>query len=113
MQIQVTTQAVRDVAGDALVVAATRKKGENNVQLSTLASEVDKLLDGLISERSAEGEFKGGLGEILTIHPLGRLAVKRVVVVGLGTHDALTTQAVRRASAIAARHLQHTGAQHI
>ncbi|TMC83606.1 MAG: hypothetical protein E6J10_10025, partial [Chloroflexi bacterium] len=55
--------------------------------------------------------FKGNLGEITTIYTMGKLAAKRVIVVGLGAQE--TTQALRRASSIAARHLQNTGAHHI
>src|SRR5581483_5470710 len=116
MNIQATTQAVHHITSDALLVAAARKsagQGEKGVQLSPAAASVDELLGGLILERAADGEFKGNLGELLTIHPMGRLAVKRVIVVGLGTPEKITTQAIRRASSTAARHLQNTGAQQI
>lgn len=112
MEIRLTTQAVKNVEGDALVVSAARK-ADKGVQLSSSASSVNELLGGLLQERAADGEFKAGLGEILTIHPQGRLATKRVIVVGLGAEKNVTTQSVRRASAIAARHLQNTGAKHI
>ncbi|MBO0795329.1 MAG: hypothetical protein J2P36_30925, partial [Ktedonobacteraceae bacterium] len=112
MDIRVSTQPARDLTGDALVVAATRK-GEKGVQLSALASEIDGIFEGLLTERCADGEFKGGLGELLTIHPQGRLKVKRLLVVGLGKDENVTTQSLRRASAVAARHLQNSAAQQI
>ncbi|GER89307.1 hypothetical protein KDW_34690 [Dictyobacter vulcani] len=113
MDIKLTTQAVKDIACDAFIVAAARKSGEAGVELSAPASTIDSTLSGLIAERCADGEFKGTLGELLTIHPHNKLGAKRVVVVGLGAQEKVDTQAVRRASAIAARHLQKTGAKTI
>ena len=113
MDIHVTTQAIQELQTDALVVAAARKAGkdEQGVQLSALATTIDGALEGLLSEICTSGEFKGGLGELLTLHTMGRIAAKRVILIGLGSK--VTTQSLRRASAVAARHLQNTGAQHI
>jgi leucyl aminopeptidase len=113
MDVQITTQAIRDVSCDALIVAAGRKGVGQEVLLTKTATAVDGLLNGLIQERSTDGEFKGNLGEILTIHPMGRLAATRVIVVGLGDLRKIDSQTVRRASASAARHLQKTGAHQI
>jgi leucyl aminopeptidase len=117
MEIQITHQAETKVACDALVVAVTaeKKAGQKakSVVLSKVAKTADEELGGVISEMSANGEIKASLGELNTIHTLGKLAAKRVVIVGLGPQQALSTDVVRRASAIAARHLQHTGAHEI
>jgi leucyl aminopeptidase len=119
MDVQLTTQAVQSVPGDALVVGAASTTGASSeqkaksVSLSTTAAEVDRLLNGLISESCAEGEFKGNQGELLTIHTMGKLAVKRVLVVGLGNQEKMNTQSIRHASAVAARKLQSTGAHQI
>ena len=116
-EIQITHQGETKVTSDALVVAvAVEKKGgqqAKSVVLAEAAKTVDRALDGVISDMCAQGEIKAGLGELSTIHTLGKLAAKRVVVVGLGPQEALSTEALRRASAIAARHLQHTGAHEI
>ena len=86
---------------------------QKGVILSTAIQAVDSTLGGLISQMSADGEFKGNLGELTTIHTMGKLAPKRIVLVGLGMQGTITTQSIRRASAIASRHLQQTGAQQI
>ncbi|HLZ61163.1 MAG TPA: leucyl aminopeptidase [Ktedonosporobacter sp.] len=111
MDIAVTTLAIDDIASDALVVGAAR--AELGIVLSTAATAADEFLNGLITERYIDGEFKGHLGETLTIHTMGRLPVKRVIVVGLGQQEKISAQSFRRASAIVARHLQSTGAHHI
>jgi leucyl aminopeptidase len=116
MDFQTTSKAVEDVACDALVVGAARSKtaaNNNSIVLSEATKEVDTLLDGLISQICADGAFKGNLGEMTTVYTMGRLAAKRVLVVGLGSIEALNAQALRKASAISARHLQQTGAHTI
>lgn len=115
MNIQAITQAVHEVATDVLIVSAARKTGkdESGVQLSATATSIDTILNGLISELSTDGEFKGGLGELLTIHTMGQMATKRVIVVGLGAQNKITAQSLRHASAVASRHAQNTGARQI
>ncbi|HLQ29835.1 MAG TPA: leucyl aminopeptidase [Ktedonobacteraceae bacterium] len=117
MDFQIASKAVKDVACDALVVGAARAKkaGQDakEVVLSETAKAVDTVLGGLITRICADGEFKGSLGEMATVYTMGKLAARRVVVVGLGTLEALNAQALRKASAIAARHLQQTGAHQI
>jgi leucyl aminopeptidase len=109
MDIQITTQAIRDISCDALIIAAGHKEAGQEVQLTKTTTIVDGLLDGLIRACCVRGEFKGKLGEILTIHPMGRLAATRVIVVGLGDVSKIDAQSVQRASAVAARHVQDTG----
>ncbi len=115
MNVSAITNMIQDIATDVLIVSATRKAGkdEQGIQLSANAAKIDTLLDGLISELCVDGEFKGGLGELLTVHPMNRMATKRVIVVGLGVQDKVSLQSLHRASAIAARHAQATGAHSI
>jgi len=116
MDIRIIEEAVKDTQCDALVVGATYKKVGTQAKelvLSATAREVDSLLGGLIQSIYTEGEFKGDLGELLTLHPMGKLAAKRIVVVGLGPEEKIHTQVIRRASATATRHLQQTGAHQV
>ncbi|OLB38339.1 MAG: hypothetical protein AUH05_11405, partial [Ktedonobacter sp. 13_2_20CM_53_11] len=116
MDLQITDKALKEVACDALVVGAIRSKAEQNtngVVLSKAAKEVDAVLGGLLSEICSGGEFRGSLGEMTTIYTMGKLTAKRVIVVGLGPQDTLNVQSLRRASAIATRNLQQTGAQQV
>jgi leucyl aminopeptidase len=67
---------------------------------------VDEALGGLITRLIADGEIKGSLGEVTVLHNQGdraRLAAERVLVVGLGKRDDLDLEALRVASATAAR----------
>jgi leucyl aminopeptidase len=116
MDIRIVEQTVEDTQCDALVVGATYKKvGKQAKELVLVgrAKEVDSLLGGFIQSIYDDGEFKANLGELVTLHPMGKLTAKRVIVVGLGAQEKMNTQSVRRASAIAARSLQQTGAQQV
>ncbi len=116
MDIRFTDSNLKDIACDALVVGVAIQKGEqqgHNIVLSKTAGKADNLLEGLIHEIYAAGEFRGSLGELTTIYSMGKLAAKRVVIVGLGVQSKLSPQGVRRATATAARHLQSTGAHSI
>jgi leucyl aminopeptidase len=73
---------------------------------------VDEALGGLIGRLISDGEIKGSLGEITIIHNQGerlRLAADRVAVVGLGKRDDLDLEALRVASATAARKARDLG----
>ena len=67
---------------------------------------VNEALGGLIGRLIADGEIKGSLGEVTIIHNQGdraQLAADRIAVVGLGKRDDLDLEALRIASATAAR----------
>ncbi len=116
MDIRIVKQTVEETQCDALVVGASYKKvGQRARELVLVetAREVDSLLGGLIRSIFDDGEFKANLGELVTLHPMGKLDAKRVVLVGLGAQEKMDTQSVRRASAIAARSLQQTGAHQV
>jgi leucyl aminopeptidase len=116
MDIRIIEQTGEDTPCDALVVGATYKKVGKQARelvLTGVAREVDSLLGGLIQTIYNDGEFKGELGELVTLHTMGKLAAKRVIVVGLGPQEKMHTWVIRRASATAARFLQQTGAHQI
>jgi leucyl aminopeptidase len=117
MDVRLIEQTAKDVQCDALVIGVSYKKvGQHSkeVILAERAKEVNSLLGGLLQTMyDDDGEFKAELGEIITVHPMGKLAAKRVVVMGLGSQVQMNTQSIRRASAIASRHAQQTGAQQL
>jgi leucyl aminopeptidase len=115
MNVQVTEQAIQDIACDAVIVGVTRQKAgeQGEVMLPEAGQKIDALLGGLLREVYANGEFKGNLGELCTLHTMGKMAAKRVIVVGLGAPEKYNAQSLRRASSIAARHAQDTGAHSI
>jgi leucyl aminopeptidase len=116
MEVRSTSRPVQDVSCDALIVGAasvSSEQAEKTLLLSSAGQIVDEQLDGLLSERFNDGEFEASPGALLTVYPQGRLAAKRVIVVGLGAYKKLTTQSLRRAAAIATRHAQKTAAHQV
>ncbi len=111
MDIQATTQSVQNIPCDALVVSVAHTK--DGLHLSQAAAAIDTALEGLLNTLYTEGEFKGKLGELATLHTQGKLHARRVLVVGLGASEKVTTQSIRHASAVAARHLQRTGVRQL
>jgi leucyl aminopeptidase len=116
METKLISQTVKDVACDALIVGATRlERGQESSKptLFPLTREVDHLLDGLISSMYAHGEFKGNVGETNQIYTMGKLAARRVIVVGLGSAEKLQSHTFRRASGSAVRFAQSKGAHRV
>jgi leucyl aminopeptidase len=114
MNMRITTIHPQQADSDVLVVGAVRTQAgqaAEQVTLTRSARAVDELLGGLLKQMGANGEFKGNLGEIATVYTLGKLAARRLIVVGLGKAEKVDSQALRRACAIVARHAQKTGAQ--
>ena len=81
--------------------------------LSRAARAVDDALGGLLQDLFSSGEFKGEVAELTTVHTMGKLTTRRVVLVGLGKQEKLQPLAIQRACGAAARHLQQTGAHTI
>ena len=116
MDIRFIEQRVEDIQCDALVIGMPYKKvGQQSkvLLLAEKAEEVNGLLGGILQAIYDDGEFKAESGEMITLHPMGKLAARRIVVMGLGSQEKMNTHSIRRASAIAARHLQQTGAHQI
>jgi len=77
------------------------------------AGAVDKALGGAISDLIAAGETKGTSGEMTLIHTLGKMATRRVLVVGLGKADEFDLDTVRSVSAQTARYLTGKGVESV
>ena len=70
---------------------------------------VDRALDGAISGLIADGEIKGKKGELTLIHTLGKIAPKRVLVVGLGKQESFNLETLGNLAAEGARYLRGIG----
>src|SRR5262249_5049378 len=109
MKLSVSAGPLTDVNGDVLVLE--RYLGEPRPTAE--AAQVDRALDGLLARALADERFGGRLGETTHLHANGRLAVKRVVVVGLGRRAECTPETVRRAAAAALRRSRDLGAARV
>ncbi len=74
---------------------------------------VDRALDGAVSAAIRDEDFRGRLGQTTVIPTQGRIAAKKVILVGLGKAEQLGLRTIMRAAALAARKCQDIRAESI
>jgi len=100
MEITVLQKPVTEASSDALVVGFYEGL---ELPEEGAAGDIDRALDGIVTELVSEGEIRGKLASTTIIHTHGKLGVRRVIVVGLGKRDELDGNRLRRAAASAAQ----------
>jgi leucyl aminopeptidase len=105
MDIKTIQGDIADVESPAIVVNIF----EGVTEPSGATGAVDRALQGAIAALIADGEIKGGKGEMTLVHTLGKLAARRVLVAGLGKAEDLTVDVVRGAAGETARFLRTKG----
>jgi leucyl aminopeptidase len=109
MEIRVDSGDITESQADAIIVnlfAGVATPGG-------ATGAVDRALDGAISRLIELGDIKGKRGENTLIHSFGKLPSPRVIVSGLGKADEFSLEAVRAASANAARFARGSGARNV
>ena len=109
MEIKVAAGDIARIKTDAIIVDLF----EGTTHLAGDIANIDKALDGAITQLISQGEIKGKLSEITVIHSLGKLPAARVVVTGLGKERELSQDRVRRAVAETCRLLRQKGTDNI
>jgi leucyl aminopeptidase len=79
--------------------------------LTSAASDLDTRLGGTLTRLVKNGDFRGKLGETLLVSDLKKSPCQRIVLVGLGTRDALARKQYRKALAAATSLVIKTGAR--
>lgn len=102
MKVTTVTGDIVKVAADAIIVNLF----EGTKQPGGATAAVDKALGGAITKMIKSGEIKGKKGETTLIHTMGKLKAAKVLVVGLGKKDDLTTNMIRNTIAEACRCLK-------
>jgi leucyl aminopeptidase len=101
MDIKLITGDLSKIKADALIVGIF-EDGEGN----EFEKDLDKAFDGAVSELRKKKEIKGKLSELTVIHSLGRIAVSKAAVLGLGKKKDLDATKLRSSVADACRNLQ-------
>jgi leucyl aminopeptidase len=81
--------------------------------LPVVTSRIDRDLGGTIEHVHRVGDLRGELGATTILHPTGSSSLSRVVVVGLGALADFGSEAIRHASASAARVARDLGARNV
>ncbi|MBA7505286.1 Cytosol aminopeptidase [subsurface metagenome] len=105
MEIRAVVGDIAKIKAGAIVVNLF----EGMERLDGDIANIDKALDGAVSQLISQGEIKGKLNEVTIVHSLDKLPATRVVVAGLGKQQELTQDRVRGVVAETCRLLQQKG----
>jgi len=97
MKIEFTKQEVTKLQADLLVLGHYKNTTKPQDQLA----EVDKALEGAISDLIQQGDITGKAKETTLLHTFGKIAAKRILVIGMGEQEKLNQDDVRELAAIA------------
>ncbi|HEY3297638.1 MAG TPA: M17 family peptidase N-terminal domain-containing protein, partial [Armatimonadota bacterium] len=109
MKIDAINASIIDAPADALIVNLF----EGVTAPGGATGAVDKALGGMISELISSGEATGKLMETTLLHTCGRIAPKRVLIIGLGKSRDFDLSAVRKVSGAAVRFLRDKGVKSV
>lgn len=98
LTLKVTTQDVKKVEADALVVGFF----EDVRPLKGLAGELDWLLCGALSRLLIEKRLKGAIGDVALLTSQGKLPAAKIFLVGLGPCSGFSVPLLRSAARTAA-----------
>ncbi len=74
---------------------------------------LDKALGGAIDELVSGGDFKSKPESVSVVYPRGKIAARRLILVGIGKPADFTPEVLRRAAAIGVQHAQNLGAKSV
>ena len=104
MDIISQSGAITEQEVDALIIYTSE-----NGDLKNATKDVDKMLNGAISDIISDGDFSGKSEETLVIYTHSTIPTKRVIVVGLGDAEKFSADIIRRASAIGVQKARSLG----
>ena len=102
-----STRGVADADSDAVVVTSFEDTP------SPAAEQVDRALDGLLTEMRDSKELTGKFAERVLLHTLGRLPARRVLLLGLGKRHQLDTFRLHNAFWFAGTQLRKQGVRSV
>ncbi|MFZ5827455.1 MAG: leucyl aminopeptidase [Bacillota bacterium] len=105
MNVSVQNQPLTQAATDALILPLTEG--------GTPLSEIDLALDGLLTQVVAAGDFRGEAGETSLVYTSGKVAARKVLLLGLGKAEKVNHRSLRRAAGIGARAARKSGAKSV
>lgn len=109
MQVSVTNGSIQNSTADTIIVNLF--EGVSSPGGATGA--VDAALGGAISDLISGGDLTGKAGEVAVLYPRGAIAVRRVLVVGLGSSSSFDLEGVRRAAAAAIKRAADLNARQV
>src|SRR3954466_9708412 len=71
---------------------------------------VDAALGGVLADVARAESFEGKTGQTISVHTHGRIAAKRVLIVGAGARGDFSNASIRDVAATVAQHANKSGA---
>ncbi len=105
MNYNTTSNAPEKQRTSALVVGIYE-----NEKLSPSAQRIDKISEGFLSKLIHQGDFTGKVGQTLLLFSLPGIKAERLLLMGCGKEDQLTTKNLRQSWSNAVKTLQDCGA---
>jgi len=93
MDIKIRKTSPLQMKTSCMVICACEKNFSN-----PLLKELDQKLGGLLRKAQRNGEFSAKVDEQILFQPAGHLPAERVLLVGLGPVEGISTEKVRRAA---------------
>src|SRR5262249_18779712 len=106
MQVAVKRDNPEQVAADVLAVFLRQEK---SLPPKSVVAQLDARLDGRIRDYLDSGDFSAVLNSTAVVRTGGAIQAPRVLLVGWGTPEAFTIDALRQASATAATAARRLG----
>jgi leucyl aminopeptidase len=94
MEVKVVQGALYDCDADAIIIGlfeGSQPEGESQ--------QIDRALDGAVSDLVNAGDIKGKLGETAVLYSRGAIPSRRVIVAGMGPKADFDLEALRRVAA--------------
>ncbi|WCN38452.1 leucyl aminopeptidase [Aneurinibacillus uraniidurans] len=99
MKIEIQTVQAHTIQADCLIVGIT----EGSSKLPDVLAGADKELGGALTELFAGGEVSGKKKNVQIIHTFGKMAARRIMLIGLGKEADYSFEVVREAAARAVK----------
>ncbi len=99
ISISLSAADASEKQSDALIVPVHKGEFAENVRLE----EIDAPLEGHLFNLVQQSKFQASIDQVLDVPTLGQLPAGRIILVGMGTEDALDETALRRAVAVGVR----------
>ncbi|OEF99348.1 leucyl aminopeptidase [Vulcanibacillus modesticaldus] len=103
MKFEIINKELSAIQTDLLVMGYYEDMDKPSRELA----EVDRLLDGAIVDLINQGDITGKLKETTLIHTLGKISIRRILVIGLGSKDKFNYQNVKEVVATAIKKANH------
>lgn len=109
MQIEVKQGRIDLTEDEAILLVCL----EENGKLAGVIETINGKLSGAIHYLLKTRDFTGKLGQTAVLYPQGKLKCKRVILVGLGRREEITTEKLRRAYGLAGRKVKELKVKHL